>query len=337
MRVALLAGVKVVTLAVSAVVALALLTTTETGEGDVQIEPLTTLAPPVELTRSLPSSWIEGLEQSVGGELLQLSCEDTDGDGVLTRLDRIEFDGMVIPLLPDKACIAPDRSADYYVGPPTTLEAYNCASEQPPALVVAVGSAGSDLLDPSEGESLGVLALVNTLQRRATDAGIATAPVLTASAIFGAQPPQRSLEQFLARQVSARLDAVPCLRAVLVGHSHGGATVTAVSAALDAAYADRVFGVLIDRTTALYDRPETEYPAQINLLNVFQLNEGWHGIALNRPNVYDIDQSYEFAPKALSDGGGGLVPVSHKTLDDSTGVQRIIADAVLTWLTTSGG
>ena len=160
--------------------------------------------------------------------------------------------------------------------------------------------------------------------------------MLTASAIFGAEPPQGSLEQFLAKQVADRLQAMPCLRVVLIGHSHGGATVTAVAAALDAAYADRVFGVLIDRTTALYDRPETEYPARIRLLNVFQLNEGWHGVALNRPNVYDIDQSYELAPRALSDGGGSLAPVSHKTLDDSAGVQRIIADAVMTWLGDEG-
>jgi hypothetical protein len=69
------------------------------------------------------------------------------------------------------------------------------------------------------------------------------------------------------------------------------------------------------------------------LLNVYQTNEGWHGEALNRANIYDVDQSYERAAKALSDGGGGIAPVSHKTLDDSPGVQRIISDAVMTWLT----
>jgi hypothetical protein len=69
------------------------------------------------------------------------------------------------------------------------------------------------------------------------------------------------------------------------------------------------------------------------LLNVFQLNQGWHGVALPQANVYNIDQSYERAPIALSDGGGDIAPVGHKTLDDAPGVQRIIVDAVMTWLT----
>ena len=101
---------------------------------------------------------------------------------------------------------------------------------------------------------MGVLALVNTLQDRATNAGIATAPILTAAAVFGADPPQGSLERFLAREIGRHLDGIPCLRVVVIGHSHGGATVTAVTAALDDAYSARVFGVLIDRTTSLYDR-----------------------------------------------------------------------------------
>jgi hypothetical protein len=275
---------------------------------------------------------VAGLAQSQEGEPLLLSCDDADGDGALTGADGPLFDNVLIALEPGEACAAPGRSADFYSGNPTEANAYNCLSEQPPALIVAIGSAGSDMLDPSEGESMGVLALVNTLQDRATNAGIATSPILSAAAIFGAEPPQGSLERFLAATISRRLEEIPCLRAIVIGHSHGGATVTAVTAALDEAYPTRVFGVLIDRTTSLYDRAETEYPSQIKLLNVYQLNEGWHGIPLNRPNVYDIDQSYEQAPRALSDGGGGLALVSHKTLDDSEGVQRIIADAVMMWL-----
>ena len=180
---------------------------------------------------------------------------------------------------------------------------------------------------------MGVLALVNDLQRRASDTGIPSAPIITAAAIFGGVTPQNSLERFLAHDIARRLDLMPCLRAVIVGHSHGGATVTAVTAALDERYTDRVYGVLIDRTTALYDRTQTEFPSRIPLLNVYQLNEGWHGEPLPLSNAYNIDQSYELAPRALSDGGGGDAPVSHKTLDDSVNVQRLIADAVMLWLT----
>lgn len=306
---------------------------TEADDGEVEIQPLTAFATRAEQARQLPASWVEGLDRSSGGETLLLACTDLDADGVLTSADRPEFGDLTIQLDPAIACARPGRSADFYTGTPSDERIYSCDAVPPPALIVAVGSAGSDLLDPSSGESMGVLQIVNDLQSRADEAGLATIPILSVSAIFGADPPQRSLELFLSQEIARRLEQMPCLRAVILGHSHGGATVTAVTAALDAEYARRTYGVLIDRTTALYDRPETEYPQSIPLLNVYQLNEGWHGIALNRPNVYDIDQSYERAPIAPSDDGGGRVAgVSHKTLDDSPGVQRLVVDAVMTWL-----
>ncbi len=329
-----------VVVALTAIVATAVIVTsvlvfsqTEADDGSVEIQPLTAFATRAEQARALPASWVEGLDRSDDGETLLLACSDVDGDGVLSAADRPEFATLAVGLDPALACTRPGRSADYYAGTPSDVRIYNCDAVPPPALIVAVGSAGSDLLDPSSGESMGVLQIVNDLQSEAHDAGLATLPILSVSAIFGADPPQRSLELFLSQEVARRLEEMPCLRAVILGHSHGGATVTAVTAALDPAYANRTYGVLIDRTTALYDRPETEYPRSIPLLNVYQLNEGWHGIALNRPNVYDIDQSYERAPIAPSDEGGGrIAQVSHKTLDDSPGVQRLVVDAVMTWL-----
>lgn len=315
------------------VVSVMFFTQTEADDGAVEIQPLTAFATSAEQVHALPPSWIEGLDTSDDGETLLLACTDVDADGALTSVDRAEFGTLTIQLDPALACTRPGLSADYYAGTPSDTRIYTCGAIPPPALIVAIGSAGSDLLDPSSGESMGVLQIVNDLQAKARDAGIGTLPILSVSAIFGADPPQRSLELFLSEEVARRLDEMPCLRAVIIGHSHGGATVTAVTAALDAVYAKRTYGVLIDRTTALYDRPETEYPQSIPLLNVYQLNEGWHGIALNRANVYDIDQSYERAPIAPSDDGGGRISlVSHKTLDDSPGVQRLVVDAVMTWL-----
>jgi hypothetical protein len=125
---------------------------------------------------------------------------------------------------------------------------------------------------------------------------------------------------------------MPCLRAVLLGHSHGGVTVTSVGAAIEERYPGRLFGVLIDRTIALYDRPADEMPASMPLLNLYQLNEGWHGVALDLPNVTNVDESGERAPVAPSDGGGGPALVSHKTLDDAPDVQRRVVHAVMAWL-----
>jgi hypothetical protein len=198
-------------------------------------------------------------------------------------------------------------------------------------LIVAIASAGSNLMDTSGGESLGLLDIVNALQERAAREGIGTQTVLATSAIFGAEPAQTSMERWLAREVAAHLAGTPCLRAVLIGHSHGGTTVTSVAAALEGRYAGRMFGVLIDRTTALYDRNAAEFPSRTQVLNVYQLNEGWHGIRIDLPNFTNDDASSERAPIAPSDGGGGLALVSHKTLDDSPAVQQRIEDAVMAW------
>jgi hypothetical protein len=331
MRNALIAAICGMAVSAAVFVSVLVFTRTEVDDGSVEIQPLTSFAPRAQATRSLPPSWVAGLEMSGEGELLLLSCLDVDGDRVLTSADRAEFGDLEI-MLGEVPCARQGRSADFYAGSPSNERLYSCDADPPPVLIVSIGSAGSDLLDPSAGESMGVLQIVNALQAQVEQAGFASLPILTVSAVFGADPPQRSLELLLAREVSRRLDEMACLRAVIIGHSHGGATVTAVTAALDSNYSRRVFGVLIDRTTALYDRNETEYPDRTLLLNVFQMNEGWHGVPLNRPNVFDIDQSYERAPIAPSDGGGGIASVTHKTLDDALGVQRIITDAVMLWL-----
>ena len=332
MRYLFIGAISGIALMAAALVVVLVLTDTSVTSGDVEIQPLTTLSAPVELTRTLPASWMEGLRTSRGGNTQLLACLDEDGDGTLTSTDDVIFGDLIIELQ-EGSCGDASRRADYYAGSPSKDADYNCDADEAPALLVSVGSAGTDLLDPSAGESMGALQILNDIQHAASSVDIATLPILTTSSIFGANPPQRSLELLLAQEIAHRLDEMPCLRAVLIGHSHGGATVTAVAAALDEKYAARVFGVLIDRTTALYDRPETEFPSQILLLNVFQTNQGWHGELLPLANVYNIDQSYERAPVALSDGGGALAPVGHKTLDDAAGTQRIILDAVIGWLT----
>jgi pimeloyl-ACP methyl ester carboxylesterase len=294
--------------------------------------PTHTPSPAVPKPTPEPHTWIDGLETSKHGVATLISCLDLNGDGEIDDSDSSAFDGLAIPLVADKACIDPAQHRDFYVGDPSDAAGYSCDAKKPPLLIVAIGSAGTDLYDLTMGESLGVLHMVNLLQQKTTEQGIATTPILAGSAIAAADEPQTRMEEWLTHDIEQRLDAMPCLRAVMIGHSHGGVTVTSVAAALDAAYADRVFGVLIDRTIALYDRPATEMPTSIPLLNFYQLNEGWHGVPLNLPNVTDIDESTERAPVAPSDGGGGLAIVSHKTLDDATPVQQRVVDGVMAWL-----
>jgi hypothetical protein len=279
-----------------------------------------------------PPTWIGGLDRPTGSAIL-ISCFDANNDGRIDGGDGASLAGLDIPLVAGQACYQPSRQRDFYAGEPLTSAA--CRDKASPLLIVAVASAGSNLLDATAGESTGLLRIVNGLQSRAASVGQSTEVVLSTAAVFGADAPQTRMEQWVTHYVAQRLATVPCMRATLVGHSHGGVTVTSVTAALDADYGRRLLGVIIDRTTALYDRPAAEYPSTTTILNVYQTNEGWHGEPLRGANVINDDESAARAPVALSDGGGGQALVGHKTLDDSPGVQRRIEDAVMIWLAQS--
>jgi hypothetical protein len=282
----------------------------------------------------LPRTWPDGLRLPQTGAPELVSCMDANHDGRVSAADApaSSYGGLSITLQPGQACADPAHHADFFAGSPSDTAGYTCAGGKRPLLIVAVASAGSDLLKPSEGESMGLLDIVNELQARAAAAGVSTLPVLAASAVFGAVTPQTSMEQWIEHVVAARFAAMPCLRVVILGHSHGGVTVTSVTASLDARFSARMYGVVLDRTTALYDRPATEMPLRTPLLNVFQLNEGWHGSAIDQPNVTNVDASREMAPVAPSDGGGGPALVSHKTLDDAPAVQARVVDEVMRWV-----
>ena len=301
----------------------------------------TASAPPPAMPTPPPRKWRELLRANDGAREELIACHDADGNARIDGADAPELAGVAIDLVPNACPYSGDGGsvpggrrvrADSLQGAPTDAAAYACAADQRPVLLMAFVSAGSDLLDASSGESLGVLDIINALQARLSERGVASRASIYASAVFDAPAPQTAMEQWGELALRREMDALPCLRAVVIGHSHGGATVTTVTAALDAAYGDRVFGVLLDRTIVLYDRFATDWPARTPLLNIFQTNEGWHGEAVGFPDVTDVDASAEQAPVAPSDGGGGPAPVTHKTLDDAPAVQARVVDAVLGWL-----
>ena len=282
----------------------------------------------------VPQSWVDGLAMSRHGIATLISCLDTNRDGQIDGADGETLEGLHIPLVEGKACVDPAHHRDFYVGDPSDADGYRCDAPRPPVVIVAIGSALTDLYDTTVGESLGVLDIVNALQARVTSAGIASTPILSGSAISSADAPQTSMEQWLTLDLERRMSEMPCLRMVLIGHSHGGVAVTSIGAALEQCFPGRMFGAVIDRTIALYDRDAEELPVAMPVLNLFQLNEGWHGVALNLPNVTNVDESNERAPVAPSDGGGGLALVSHKTLDDAVAVRQRVVDGVMAWLAT---
>jgi hypothetical protein len=261
-----------------------------------------------------------------GAQPKLISCRDVNTDG---RIDRADASPVDVTLVAGQACSDPAHHADFYADPIRMIR--DCENSPPFLLVVAIASAGSDLLQPREGESLGLIDILNGLQQRATAANVDMDVIVSTAAIFGADQPQTSMERWITNEVRQRMDANPCLRVALIGHSHGGVTVTTVAAVLDATYGDRILAVAIDRTIALYDRPAEELPARARILNIFQLNEGWHGVPIDVPNVTNVDESDEVAPIAPSDGGGADALVSHKTLDDARAVQSRIIEDVTTF------
>jgi len=277
----------------------------------------------------VPATWMEELRSAPGGRALLLACLDDNRDGRLNSGDA-GVPGDVDAELTAAACVETERRADYYVEPTQTAE--DCAANARQLLIVAVASAGSDLWQAREGESLGLLRIVNEVDRRAVAQGYDTRVTIAMSAIFGAVLPQTNMERWMAGDVRGRLEVAPCLRVVLLGHSHGGVTVTSAAAMLEGEFAERIYVVAVDRSAALYDRAVEDFPRSAAVLNVYQLNEGWHGEPIDAANVMNVERSQDRAPIAPSDGGGPPAVVTHKTLDDSPDVQRLVPDAVMGWL-----
>jgi len=280
------------------------------------------------------TTWLDGLASApTDAEPVLLSCLDADGDARLTGSDPGVPPGVDITLDPLAVCTGRGRRAEWYRGEAEDRGRYACDGGPASARIIAVGGGGTDLLDARLGESTGFLPVVNGVQERASAAGIETAVTLTAAAVFhAAANAQQALEEWLIADVRAELESLPCLRVVILGHSHGGATVTQVTSALDGAYGDRMLGVLVDRTIALYDRPVDAWPSRTRILNYFQTNEGWHGVPVDLPNVMNIDESAETAPVPSLGGDGPVGIVDHTTLDDAPATQQRIVDAVMGWL-----
>lgn len=302
-------------------------------DGSVQL-PASTATPALPPTPTpLRGTWGDSLRpREAQSTPVLLACLDANGDGRLNGADGSPlFRALDVAIVADESCAASRHGADFFEDPQPGALA--CASGARPVFAIVIAGGGSDLLDAKSGDSLGLLTIMNAVTARAPEAGISLFVTLSSGAVVGAEMAQTSLERLLIDYIAVRLDALPCARALLMGHSHGGVTVTSVTAALDDRFADRMLGVVVDRSIALYDRPADDMPVRTPLLNVFQTNEGWHGVHLDAPNVINVDESSETAPIAPNDGGGGPARVTHRSLDDSPGVQSRIFDVIRFWMT----
>jgi hypothetical protein len=276
-----------------------------------------------------PPTWIDSIDGPHAGEAWQISCLDRNSDRVVDTADGPQFAGLYIPLV-EEPCGGPARTPDFYVALPSRAES-TCAGRAPVVLVI-IGGGGTQLLDATSGVSFGLLEMRNALYALTESAGVPSSTIITTSAISGADLPQTRMEQWLEVQLRRRLESSACLRAVLFGHSHGGVTATSVMATLESRFPARLYGVILDRSIALYDRAARELPLEAPLLNVYQLNEGWHGVPIDQPNVVNIDQSSQVAPVEPRSGPEPVGRVTHTNLDDSLAVQTGIVTRVMEWI-----
>ncbi len=276
------------------------------------------------------ASWMAKIQPPAQGSAIDLTCLDVNGDRRLSEADAAELGGLDIPIASGDPCLPPSMRREWFV---EDAPASPCvAPDSRELLLVTVGGGGTDLFDRNQGVSAGLIDIANGVRAGAVETGVSASITLTTAAIDAADLPQMRMEQWLAHDLQRRLAGAPCLRVVIVGHSHGAVVVTSVLAALEAAYEDRVFGVLLDRSLLYYDHDAVEFPVRAAVLNVFQTNEGWHGEALSTANVVNIDASGEVAPQEPRDGPLPIVAVRHSTLDDAASVQRAVVDQVMLWL-----
>lgn len=272
-----------------------------------------------------------------------VSCLDANGDGRVNAADAaaatvdLDGDGFAddAPLLSsldfrllEGACAEPELVADVAFG---VSDGPRDCSLGAFGLIVGIGGSGTNPRDLNQGVSQGVKAIALRAAEELRSSGGAAQVLYANSALEGTATPHPATEEWLSAVVAARLQASPCARVALVGHSYGAVAATSVAAALEDRFPDRVAVVALDRATQLYGRPNPPMPRRAPVLNIFQLNEGWHGRPIWGANVMNVNASSALAPV---DGamGGPLRTVWHSTLDDAAVVRERAVDAIVAWV-----
>ena len=295
-----------------------------------------------------------GLSQQPRATFSKLACLDKNGDHRLNLADASDlsavpdFDGdrkhdlydaqfltgIDIPL--DAAAQADVCKKGSTAGPEYEVAhgyfepaKVSCDGGARPVLLVGVGGGVTDLTD--KGDAAGVRSIIDGLQRSYDSRHVDTIAVIAGAAMQGAAQPNPAMEQWLTNAVKIYLDRYPCLRAVLLGYSHGGVTVDLMAAHLEAAYAGRFIDVVeLDRVEFGYGGDLLSKPAQAHVFSIFESSSGvlsgtpYKGAA----NAEVWDASGEQAPER-GDQGGALKPVIHTTIDNSASVKQRIVDDVM--------
>ncbi len=281
--------------------------------------------------------------------LVQLACLDTNGDGTIdggdtdpNALSDITGDGMVnegdlalvrelqftLPNGKPQGCVnGRGPGPDWQVSKPPDL---NCAAGERGVLLLGVGGGAVDLAMPHN--AAGARWMVEELSGKL---GVPAQVASVAPGLVGTSQPQPDAEHWAFLFLSQRLREQPCLKTVILGHSHGGVLATATAARLEEAGLGRqiLLTVLIDRVTYLYGGDTTSLPQSSPVFNVYLPVPGQEiaGAVIDQPNVENFDASGLQAPEQ-GDQGGELKPANHTTIDNSPDVLREVEQRVETAL-----
>jgi hypothetical protein len=257
---------------------------------------------------------------------------DFNGDRSHDKNDAAFFSGVDLALDPASqadVCGSASKLGPEYEVAHGYLQPSNvsCGGNAHPVLLIGIGGGVKDLKD--KGQAAGVRSIIDGLQTSYKSRNVETIAVIAGPAMFGAVQPNTSMEQWMTNAVRVYLDRYPCIRAVLVGHSHGAVTSDVIAAALEDKYPGRIIeDVELDRSEFAYEGDTQSKPKQVHVLSIFETtSDVLSGVRYaGAPNAELWDASSEMAPEN-GDQGGAMKPVTHTTIDNAPSVrQRIIDD-----------
>ncbi|MDP9237540.1 MAG: hypothetical protein M3P30_09125 [Chloroflexota bacterium] len=260
------------------------------------------------------------------------SVPDFNGDRSHDKNDAAFFNGIDIPLDPAAqadVCGSSSKLGPEYEVAHGYLEPSNvsCEGNAHPVLLVGIGGGVKDLTD--KNAAAGVRSIIDALQKSYKSRDVKTIAVIAGTAMSGATQPNTAMEQWMTHAVRVYFDRYPCIRAVLVGHSHGAVTSDVIAATLEDRYPGRVIeDVELDRSEFAYAGDTQSKPKQVHVLSIFETSSNvLSGVPYTgAPNAELWDATGELGPEN-GDKGGASKPVNHTTIDNAPSVkQRIIDD-----------
>ena len=297
-----------------------------------------------------------GLSEQPRATFGQIQCLDNNGDNRVNAADaadpsklpdwnadrdRDEFDASFLEDVDieldanrDREVCEDDskRSSEYLVAhgyfSSSDVSCGDAGDGASPVLLVGVGGGSVNLRD--DDDAAGVRSMIDEIQKEYSDRDVDTVGVIAGPAIGGAVNGHAAMEDWLTHAVQTYFERYPCIKAVMVGHSHGAVTADVVSARLEPQFADRFIAVVdVDRVEALYTGDTTSRPSTVSVFNIFEQNDPRFQISpFEGANVENWNATSEEAPERGQDGGS-MQPVNHTTIDNSEAVAERIVDEVM--------